>query len=221
VHVIRKVFLSPYEQRAYDTLKRDYVLRFGDEEVLVKTMLTEIMKLRQLTSGFAYGEEGTYSTGHSKLDELKSLLEEIGNHQVIIWANFREEILQLFDNLKNSDALFGETHRRADVIKRFQDGETKYLIANPMSGGHGLTFTNCQYAVYYSLNYSYEYQKQSQDRIHRIGQTKKCTYYYLIADGTIDEVIYKVLQSKHGLSQETLNYLRTGKHGRKRIVVTN
>ena len=105
---------------------------------------------------------------------------------------------------------------KKDAIEGFQQGRYKYLVANPASGGHGLTFTNCHYMVYYSLNYSYELDKQSQDRIHRIGQKENSTYYYLIADKTIDEVIYKILQRKADLSNEILHFLKEDASAEKR-----
>ena len=208
VHQIRAVELSSKEYQAYKALKKTYVLRFSGETILATTALTEIMKLRQLTSGFCYGQNGTYQTGTSKLDELKLLLSEIGNHQVIIWANFRCEIRQLLRVLPNSVALWGDGKDRQENIKKFQQGNCRYLIANPASAGHGLTFTNCSYAVYFSLNYSYELQKQSQDRIHRIGQKNKCTYYYLIAKNTVDQVIYKAVTEKEKFSNHVLRYLK-------------
>ena len=96
------------------------------------------------------------------------------------------------------------------MIAGFKDGTYQYLIANPQSAAHGLTFVNCSYAVYFSLTYSYELAKQSQDRIHRIGQDSKCTYYYLIARDTIDEVVYKAVQEKKNLSESVLFYLKNG-----------
>lgn len=212
-HVIRNVKLSDAELKAYNTLENDFILQVENDVVLAETALTEIMKLRQLTSGFCYTMNGeTYQTGTSKLNELKDLLTEIGNHQVIIWANFKQEIQLLLNELPNSAAIWSGTPDRDAVIKDFQQGKIKYLIANPQSAAHGLTFVNCQYAVYYSLNYSYELQKQSQDRIHRAGQTKPVTYYYLIADNTIDGVIYKAVGNKADLSTSILNYLKDGKN---------
>jgi len=211
VHQVRKVYLSQPERQAYDTMKKDLVLRFEDEMVLSTTALTEVMKLRQLTSGFIYGEEGTHRTGKSKFNELMALLEEIGDHQVIIWCNFREEIQILLKELKSVAALWSRTDDRESVIHAFQKGHTQYLVANPQSAAHGLTFTNCRYAIYFSLNYSYEMQKQSQDRIHRIGQKHNTTYYYLIADKTVDEMIYKTVLRKGNLSKTILGYLKGSK----------
>lgn len=213
IHEKRIVTLSAPEQAAYNQLKKDLVLRFKDETILATTALVEVMKLRQLTSGFCYGDTGTHQTGKSKLNELKALLEEIGNKQVIIWCNFKYEIRMLLDEFNSKDtlragALWSMTDDRVNVIKHFQSGNLQYLIANPQSAAHGLTFTNCNYAIYFSLNYSYEMQKQSQDRLHRIGQDKKCTYYYLIAKNTVDGLIYKAVNSKATLSNEVLNYLK-------------
>ena len=212
-HVIRSVKLSDAEIKAYKTLEQDFVLQFEDDYVLAETALVEVMKLRQLTSGFCYTATGeVYQTGTSKLKELQDLLAEIGSHQVIIWANFRQEIELLLKELSGSAALWSGTPDRDAIIRDFQKGRIKYLIANPQSAAHGLTFTNCQYAVYYSLNYSYELQKQSQDRIHRAGQDKPVVYYYLVADGTIDNIIYKAVKNKADLSQMVLQYLKEGKY---------
>lgn len=218
VHEIRKVFLSPRERDAYDTMKNDLVLQFGDSMVLSQTALVEIAKLRQLTSGFIYGEE-TYQIGQSKIKALQELLEEIGEHQVIIWANYKHEIQSLLYELSRpggrycqgiAEGLWGETKHRDAIVGAFQRGECQYLIANPQSAGHGLTFTNCHYVVYFSLNYSYELQQQSQDRCHRIGQKHKVTYFYLVADKTIDETILRTLQRKGKFAAEAMSYLKGG-----------
>lgn len=208
VHEIRDVILSDPERLAYDTLKKDLVLRFASETILASNALVEVMKLRQLSSGFCYGAEGTHVTGTSKLKELLSLLEEIGDHQVIIWCNFRYEIRMLLDKLGSSDALWSETPDRDEVIRNFQSGRIRYLVANPQSAAHGLTFVNCNYAVYFSMNYSYELQKQSEDRIHRIGQDSKCTYYFLIAKDTVDRMIYRTVCKKGDMSKQVLEYLK-------------
>lgn len=211
VHEIRDVILSPGERRAYDQLKSELVLQFASETVLASNALVEIMKLRQLSSGFIYGVEGTHVIGNSKMTELLSLLEQIGRHQVIIWANFRYEIQLLLDTLPRSAALWSKTEERSIVIKNFQDGYIQYLIANPLSAAHGLSFVNCNHAVYFSLNYSYELQKQSEDRIHRIGTTKKVTYFHLLAKNTIDRTIHRIVRRKGDLSKEILGYLRGAK----------
>jgi SNF2 family DNA or RNA helicase len=216
VHEIRKVYLGKEEQKAYDTMKKDLVLQFSKEEVLASTALTEILKLRQLTSGFVYGEEGTHIVGRSKLNETKALMEEIGHHQVIIWANFKQEIRSILELMAKmgikAEGVWSETKDRNQVIKDFQTNVIQVIVANPMSAAHGLSFDNCKYNIDFSMNYSYEFHKQSRDRTHGMNRGIKgqsTTYYYLLADGTIDEPVYKVVAKNGDLSTGILNYLRS------------
>jgi SNF2 family DNA or RNA helicase len=204
---IRDVELSDDELGAYHEMEDELVLEFADEDVAASTVLAEIAKLRQITGGFCYGAEGTHQIGRSKIDELVELLGEIGQHQVIIWCNFKAEAKAVSDAL-GASAVMMTADNREDVINKFHDGTIQYLIANPQSAGHGLTFTNCSYAVYFSPTYSYELLKQSMDRIHRIGQKNNCTYYHLIAKGTIDELVYKAVTKKEDLSRTILAYLK-------------
>lgn len=214
IEEIRSVELSDTEQAYYNRMEEDCVLRFGDESVLAVNAISEIMKLRQLTSGFCYGAEGTHRIGHSKIESLLEMLEEIGDHQVIIWANFIDEISEIQAVLGDTcRAIYGGCDDRDAAILDFQKGRAKYLVANPQCAGHGLTFVNCSYAVYFSMDYSFELHKQSMDRIHRIGQVNKCTYVYLIAKGTIDELIYKAVSRKGDMANETLAWLRTKRQG--------
>ena len=209
IHEVRHVILSKPEQDAYNTLKRELVLQYGNETILAKTALVEILKLRQLSSGFAYTDTGVIRTGTSKLIELKTILEEIGTeNQVIVWCTFREEVKQLLTELPDSQALWGETKDRETIIKDFQTGKFRILVNQVQSAAHGLTFVNTAYSIYYSSNYSLEMQIQSEQRTHRIGQKKTCVYFHVLAKGTIDEIIYRVIQRKSNLSESILNFLK-------------
>jgi len=58
--------------------------------------------------------------------------------------------------------------------------------------------------VYYSNSFDLEKRLQSEDRAHRIGQTKNVTYIDLIAVGTIDEKIVKALRAKIDIATQVL-----------------
>jgi SNF2 family DNA or RNA helicase len=111
-------------------------------------------------------------------------------------------------NKFNGIGLTSKTKNREQIISDFKNNKIKLLFAHPKLLGHGLTFTNCNYNIYYSLSFSYEEFKQSQDRIHRIGQDNKCTYIILQCKNTIDEKIYKCLQNKKNIVDEL--YLELG-----------
>lgn len=205
IDTVREVRLSPEERRAYDEMRRDLITEIDGTEVTASVALTKIMKLRQATSGFMYDADRKvlHLGKSSKLRELENLLEELGKQQVIVWVQFREEvraIAEMIEGMKRTyTTLYAETPNRESAIAEFQAGTKQYLIAHPKSAAHGLTFVNCSCSVFFSLDYSYETHEQARDRIHRIGQDKKCLYIYMLAKDTIDAALLAVVQRKKDL----------------------
>ena len=58
--------------------------------------------------------------------------------------------------------------------------------------------------VYYSNSFDLEKRLQSEDRAHRIGQTKNVTYIDLISPGTVDEKIVKSLRDKINIATQVM-----------------
>ena len=58
--------------------------------------------------------------------------------------------------------------------------------------------------IYYSNGYDLEKRLQSEDRAHRIGQTKSVTYVDIICEDTVDEKITKALRKKINIASEVL-----------------
>jgi len=58
--------------------------------------------------------------------------------------------------------------------------------------------------IYYSNSFDLEVRLQSEDRAHRIGQTRKVTYVDLMSPGTVDEKIVKALRDKIDLSNAVM-----------------
>tara|TARA_Y100001973_G_scaffold68999_3_gene100689 strand:- start:2330 stop:3763 length:1434 start_codon:yes stop_codon:yes gene_type:complete len=163
------------------------------------SVAANVMKLRQVTGGNVNADEWR-DVGKSKIEAMLELMETLAGHPVVIWGEFRFEIERIHETLTakgyKGAILYGGSKDIADVITQFQAGELDYLVCHPAAVGHGITLTRASHAIYYSLGYSYEQHQQSLDRIHRVGQTSKCTYYYLLANDTIDSTVQRVLRSK-------------------------
>jgi len=195
----------------------------SDNIVVTDNVLGKMLKLRQISSGFMYNrkEDGTKETvqfGNSKLNALMDLLEDIGNNQVVIWTTFKEEARQIANELaklaklaklvNNYTILNADTKDKAKAISDFADNKVQYVIANPQTAAHGITWTNCQYEIFYSMDYSWERYHQALHRIMRIGQTKPCFYYYMLADGTKDKSILEVIKRKGTLNDIAKEFLK-------------
>ena len=92
------------------------------------------------------------------------------------------------------------TAEQEDAIKRFKEGKARILFANIKASKYGLTFTNCNYVVYFSLSYSLDDMYQSEERIHRIGQENICNYIFLMAENSTDKRVYTSIKKKQNLN---------------------
>lgn len=213
VDVVREVALSPSQMKIYKDMKRHMVAEIGDQIIMANVALAKLMKLRQITSGFAIDTmgEATSILDNAKLNELLEVLDEIGDKQVIIWLQFHKEFEFLSKHLKNYATLYALTQDRDKSIEDFKSGKVQYLLAHPKSGGHGLTFTNCDTMIFFSIDYSFEGIEQARGRIHRPGQVNKCTYIYLLAKDTIDVDIKQALDKKEDLQALTHRIINTEK----------
>lgn len=209
---VRQFELGKEERAAYDALKRDKILELKAGTVLAANILTEVSKLRQISSGFVLGLEGhALQLGKAKLDTLRDVLEEIGPQQVVIFSQWREEIRQIKEVLgEQAGCVYGGENEaaKADAIRSFQMGKLRYLICHPRSGGHGLNLQSASYIIWSSLSYSLEEWDQANARIHRSGQSKPCTHITLQAKDTIDQAVYAALKKKAKVSEALLEMLK-------------
>ena len=211
----RLVEMDKVQRQKYDEMMKLNIMEYKNHVVLGANELAKIAKLREISSGFVIGESGlTVEISKSKIEELLNVISEIDDdRQVIIWCNFHWEINRIAQELSpNATTLYGEMNQKEknQAIKEFQDGKYRFIISHPLSGGMGLTFTNCSYIIWFSLSYSVEQYDQANDRVHRVGQLNKCTYIHLLAKDSIDGVIYKVLKKKQRFSEACLKMLKEG-----------
>ena len=58
--------------------------------------------------------------------------------------------------------------------------------------------------IYYACSFDLEHRIQSEDRAHRVGQTKSVLYIDLICPNSIDEKIIRALRSKIDIGAKVL-----------------
>lgn len=203
---VRKFDMAQKQQQYYNDIISDIKTNINQWSKFEFT--AKLMKLRETTSGFIINKDNTITDFNNNKEKLlKEVLEDIGNTPIIIWCQFQHEI-EILAKKFNGVGLTSKTKNRNDIIRQFKNNKIKLLFTHPQLIGKGLTFTNCTYNIYYSLSFSYEEFKQSQDRIHRIGQTNKCTYIILQAKDSIEEKIYDCVQHKKNTVDEL--YLEMG-----------
>ena len=197
---IRCFDLSKEQRQYYDNMINDIKDNINTWSKFEFT--AKLMKLREITSGFVINKDNSISEFKTNKDnELEQVLTELGDNQCIVWCQFNYEIEKLSKKF-NGVGLTSKTKNRNEIINDFKNGKIKTLFCHPKLLGMGVTFTNCNYNIYYSLSFSYEEFKQSQDRIHRLGQNNSCFYIILQANKTIETSIYRCLLNKKNTVDE-------------------
>jgi len=186
----------------------------GEGIVSAPTILTQLLRLQQVCSGFVKLEDGRIvSCKSNKLDELMSILEETDG-KVIIWGHFTYDLQKIQEALAKQygpdsvELFYGATpaQERQLIVERFQDPNNplRFFVGQPRTGGYGLTLTEAKTVIYFSNGYDLEVRLQSEDRAHRIGQTNKVTYIDIVSEKTSDEKILVALRNKIDISTQVL-----------------
>jgi SNF2 family DNA or RNA helicase len=109
--------------------------------------------------------------------------------------------------------IMGGVKDREEQVSRFQtDPDCTVFVGQIATAGLGITLTAASTLVFYSLDYSMSNFEQARARIHRVGQSQKCTYIYLTAKETVDGKILKALRDKANLAKALVDDFQKGKN---------
>ena len=218
VYTKRHIELTDEQKVAYGSMKKQALMILEDELFSTVNILTQLMRLQQIVAGSLRNEEGeTIVLKNNRVQAVLDLLEETSG-KVVIFAMFQTDIQELEKAIAEKfgpgavASYYGKTpqDKRQVIIDKFQDpdSELRYFVSNPLTGGRGITLTEASTMIFYSNSYDLELRVQAEDRIHRIGQERSCTYIDLVSKGTVDERILQNLLNKVKISNEILGEVR-------------
>jgi SNF2 family DNA or RNA helicase len=206
------VELKGKQKLMYDQLKKELYLEVVNMdgrtiEEDADNILKKLLRLTQIASNPSLIDK-SYNEDPIKFQKLDGLLDEIipRGEKAIVWSSFVDNIDFLKTRYKNYQALkiHGgvKIEDRNKAVNWFQhDPDYKVLVANPAAAREGLTLTASNNAIYVDRSFNLVDYLQSQDRIHRISQNKKCNIYKLVAKHTVDEYIENIMYKKHEVAK--------------------
>lgn len=224
VDVVLPVKLDQKTRSKYVEFKKNAVAQIeGVDEngkpirgvALARIVLSTILRLQQITSGFITTDLGnSIYISDEKVRACKDLVEDAmaSGQQVVIFCRFLKDIERLEKVIPDSRTIQGEVDQRerAARIEDFQSGRIRVLICQIAVASLGIDLTAASIGIFFSTGFSLTDFLQSRDRLHRHGQTQKVTYYHLVAEKTVDEMVYKALQDKTNIASRVvdLDYTR-------------
>ena len=94
--------------------------------------------------------------------------------------------------------------RREEMVARFQAGQAPVFLLSLKAGGTGLTLTRATHVLHYDRWWNPAVEDQATDRAYRIGQDRPVQVHRLIAEGTLEDRIAALLETKRELADAVI-----------------
>lgn len=159
--------------------------------------LVRFMTLRQLA---------TLGKVAQAVDFIRTFLDS--GKKLIVFCSLHEVVDALVKAFPDAVTVTGRDSAVAkqSSVDAFQNNpQTKLIICSIKAAGVGLTLTASSSVAFLELPWTFCDCCQCEDRAHRIGQKDNVTCYYLLAKGTIDSIVYKLIQDKKNVANQIMN----------------
>ena len=215
---IRNYKLTGEQSRQYLEMKDQLVLNVKDEVITAPMVITQMMKLQQISSGFVIDEQGdtielVEEKNNPKLKLTAEIVEELDS-KVIIFAFYKNSIKMLTE-LFDCACITGNQSPDVQTSEKlsFNEGSKKVMVAQLTAGKYGHTLLGtkempCHTSIFFENNYDLDARIQAEARNHRHGQHYPVTYVDLV--GTqLDKKIVSALQKKQKMASAIVDAVRS------------
>lgn len=145
-------------------------------------------------------------TGLAKLEVVKEYLEYLVEancrfllfaHHIAVMDGLQGTLEKLNCNFIRVDGSTPPTDRELHLQRFQQDESVQVALLSITACGQGVNLQCVSTVVFAELHWTPGVLVQAEDRAHRMGQQNCVNVHYLIAKGTLDDAIFKMLDRKH------------------------
>jgi SNF2 family DNA or RNA helicase len=211
--------LSPEQATLYQAAVEASLERIGEADekkrrVQILRMLTELKQICNHPAQYLR-QSGPLAKRSGKLDRAVELLEAAlaDEARVLLFTQYREMgrlvSAHLLERL-GIEPLFlhgGVPQRqRGEMVRAFQeDAEAPpVFVLSVKAGGTGLNLTRASVVLHYDRWWNPAVEDQATDRAYRIGQRRAVLVHKLVAQGTLEEKIGRMLEAKRALAGQVV-----------------
>jgi non-specific serine/threonine protein kinase len=179
-------------------------------------VLAFLMRLKQICNHPSqWLGDGAWAEGDSgKFARLRDIAEVIAARQekALVFSQFKETTAPLAAFLGSvfgqpGLVLHGQTEvkKRKDLVRRFQDDESvPFFVLSVKAGGVGLNLTAASHVIHFDRWWNPAVENQATDRSFRIGQTRNVLVHKFVCQGTVEDKIDQMIESKKQLAGDFL-----------------
>lgn len=161
--------------------------------------LVKIGYLRRLAAELKLADVRRWIDNYLAQSDEKILIFGI-HHNILqpLYEQYKDKAVLIDGNITGK-----KRHNRVTEFRKKRDKQIAFL--NIKAGGIGLNMQEASEVAFIELPWTPAELDQALSRAHRMGQKKKVNVHILIASGTIEEKLCKVLQDKQGISDGVLD----------------
>jgi superfamily II DNA or RNA helicase len=208
----RVVSLTTEQTSLYEAVVREAMAKIEESEGIARRglVLKLLTALKQICNHPAQylRQSGPLAGRSGKLDLLDELIDTITaeGESVLVFTQYKQMASLLERHLaeRGTPTLFlhGGTPvaRREDMVERFQRGEVPVFLLSLKAAGTGLNLTRATHVVHYDRWWNPAVEDQATDRAYRIGQDQPVQVHKIVAEGTVEDKVAKLLESKRALA---------------------
>lgn len=139
-------------------------------------------------------------TSEAKVDVVKKVVKDMVDQglKFIVFC-YHKALMDVVQEVCPSNIrIDGDTphKKRQEYVDEFQNGDTQVAVLSMLAASTGLTLTATSIVLFAELYFVPGVILQAEDRVHRIGQQNACDIRFIIAKGSLDEHIWKMLHYK-------------------------
>jgi len=192
---------------AYKNVEDDLINYLIESKNKSKLKAERISQVEQLVKVEYCKQEAVKAKMAQFIEWSKNFIEE--NGKLVIFAHHKEFVEILMRELKEYTPvkIVGgmEIEAKQQSIDAFQNNANcKVIICSLKAAGVGITLSAGSYVAFLELGWTPGEHDQAEDRLHRIGQKDNVTCYYFLAENTIEETIYNLIQDKRKIFTELM-----------------
>ncbi|MEN8236179.1 MAG: DEAD/DEAH box helicase [Pseudomonadota bacterium] len=189
---------------------------FNDDIKRRGLVLAYLTRFKQIcnhpSQWLGHGEYAPQASG--KFLRLKELCTSIAAKQekVLVFTQYKEIIPAIHGVLeevfgRSGLTLHGQTpvKERPRLVDLFQSEQgPPFFVLSIKAGGSGLNLTRASHVIHFDRWWNPAVENQATDRAYRIGQKKNVLVHKFICQGTIEEKIDQLINSKKELAEDIL-----------------
>ena len=208
-----RVELPPKARAQYREMERKMWTEIKSVGIEAVNAAARTGKCLQIANGAIYDNEENkawHEVHGAKLDALESVVEEAAGAPVLVAYNFRHDLERLQRAFPGGIDL-----STSAGLRRAKGGEGRVWFAHPASLGHGVDGLqeHCNIVAFFGLNWNLEEHDQIIERVgpmrqQQAGKKRAVYVHYILATGTVDELVLDRLINKRSVQQIMLDAMK-------------